>query len=259
MADPILVTGATGKTGREVVAQLGDRPHRAASRATGFDWHDPSGWAAVAEGTSAVYLVRPDLADAPELVGAFLDATRFDHVVLLSNLGAESPADSWAARTERAVTDRAASWTILRPSWFMQVLSDPEFFAGAIRAGELAFPSGGAALSWVDARDIAAVAVAALTAPAEHAGATYAVTGPEAVTIDAVAAKLGVRAGDPPIAEAAADDDPWLVELNTYAFGQVADGTQAAVSGDVERVLGRPPRTLDAFVSEQRDAWRPDR
>ena len=144
MADPVLITGATGKTGRAAAALLGDRA-RAVSRSTPlrFDWHDDATWPAVTDGVDRAYLVRPDLADAPERIAAFLDAApALEHVVLLSEIGAgDSPDGAWEQRVERAVTERARSWTVLRATWFQQVLTDAAFYRDAIRAGELALPS----------------------------------------------------------------------------------------------------------------------
>lgn len=263
--DPILVTGATGKTGREVAALLGERARPVSrSSAIRFDWHDETTWAPAVDGTSVVYLVRPDIEDAAERVAAFLDATAFEHVVLLSEIGAGAAAEGTSeARVERAVTDRAAAWTILRPTWFQQILTDPAFFLDAIRAGQLPLPSSGAPLSWVDARDIAAVAVAALTDPAAHAGRAHDITGPAAVSVADVAARLStalgreVRAVDPPVEDAVAGYEPWLADVLRRVYARVADGTAGTLAPDVEQITGRPPRTLDAFIAEHRAAWAP--
>ena len=86
------------------------------------------------------------------------------------------------------MTERARSWTVLRATWFQQVLTDAAFYRDAIpgrRAG--AAVAGAAEIAWVDARDIAAMAVTALADPAAHAGRAYDVTGPAALSVAAVA------------------------------------------------------------------------
>lgn len=277
----ILITGATGKTGREVAALLAGRDGvsaRAASRSGNdvagvpgvrFDWQQPATWAAAVGDADRVYLVRPDLPDSPELIAAFLDAApAVRRVVLLSEIGCgKAEPEHWERRIERAVTDRAAQWTLLRPNWFTQTLTEPQYFGETIRAqGELVLPTRGAAIAFVDTRDIAAVAVAALLEDGHH-GAAYEITGPEALTLDAVAELVGaaagrpVRAVDPPVdtylAElGAAGYDATFVAAWGRAFGRVADGTDAQVSDAVERVTGRPPRSLRAYVEAHADAWR---
>ena len=272
----ILVTGARGKTGREVVAQLkstGDVTVRAGSRQPGpggdtvrpvvFDWDGPTSWPSAVAGVDAVYLMRPDQPEAPELIADLVASVPEAHVVLLSEQGAEDlPEPSWERRSEAAVTEAAASWTLLRPTWFDKVLTDPRFYLEALRDEDvLSLSSAGAAVSWVDARDIAAVAVAALRDPAAHAGHAYTVTGDEAITVAGVADLLSdslgrrIRALDPPIDDALAGLDPWLTTSLRGVLQRVHDGVFAEVTDDVQRVTGRPPRPLQAFVREHASLW----
>jgi uncharacterized protein YbjT (DUF2867 family) len=196
----VLVTGARGKTGREVVPRLRQHPgvvvREGSSRPgaeTVFSWDDPGTWAGAVAGVDAVYLVRPDVPEAPELVARLVDLNPGAHVVLLSEQGAGGlPGAHWARRVEDAVTARAAGWTLLRPSWFQQVLTDPRFYRDEIRLERrLRLPSGGAPIAWVDAGDIAAVAVAALLSPAEHDRQARTITGRPARSVgEFVAANL---------------------------------------------------------------------
>ncbi|HYN94729.1 MAG TPA: hypothetical protein VES42_12845 [Pilimelia sp.] len=204
MSRTVLVTGARGKTGREVVVRLRQHPgvvvREGSSRpgaATAFSWGDPGTWPNAVAGVDAVYLMRPDVPEAPELVASLIDINPGAHVVLLSEQGADGlPAGHWARRVEDAVTGRAAGWTLLRPSWFHQVLTDPRFYRDDIRVGRvLRLPSGGTPIAWVDARDIAAVAVAALLSPARHDRQAYTITGPAALPVRAVADELSARLG----------------------------------------------------------------
>src|SRR5918998_2655439 len=170
----ILITGVRGKTGAPLAERLARRdgvevlggssdPSTVTIdgvRPTALSWDDPSGWPAATEGVDAVYVVRPDRSDAPELVAGLVAGTpTHAHVVLLSGQEADaSPPDDWALRAEQAARDSGRSWTLLRPGWFMQVFADARFFRDEIVAGKLPFASGGASVAWIDTRDIAAVA-----------------------------------------------------------------------------------------------------
>ena len=194
----ILITGVRGKTGAPLAERLSLRddvdvlggssdPSTVTIdgiRPTAFSWDDPSGWPAATDGVDAVYVVRPDRPDAPELIaGLVADTPAHAHIVLLSEQDADSFApESWALRTERAVRESGRSWTMLRPSWFMQVFTDARYYRDQVGTGELPFPSGGATVAWIDARDIAAVAERALLEE-RHAERIYELSGPEALTL----------------------------------------------------------------------------
>ncbi|GAB3345180.1 NmrA family NAD(P)-binding protein [Modestobacter lapidis] len=268
----ILVTGVRGKTGvplaellvaRPGVAVLGGSSSPATVdidgvRPTDFSWDQPSRWSAATDGIDAVYLVRPDRADAPELIGAFLAATPLPtHAVLLSERDAGQVApDGWALRAERAVRSSGRRWTILRPSWFMQVFTDPRFYRDQlVDTGELPFASGGASVAWIDARDIAAVAERALLDEG-HAGRVYELTGPESLSLPRTAELLSRATGHPvvhrevSIGEAVAGTDGFERELSVLTFERVQAGIFTGVTDTVERVTGRPARTLQAFLAD---------
>ncbi|MFF5199048.1 NAD(P)H-binding protein [Micromonospora parva] len=276
----VLVTGVRGKTGAPLaellVARQGvevrggtrdpSRPGINGVQPTAFSWDEPSGWAAATDGVDAVYVVRPDRADAPELIGALLaEMAPRTKVVLLSDKdgghpGADQPGPAgWAPRVERAVRDSGRQWTILRPGWFMQVFTDPRFYRDQITgAGELPFPSGDALVAWIDARDIAAVAERALLDPG-HAGQTYQISGPEALSLPRTAELLSAAASRPvthrdvTIDEAVAGSEGFERDLSALTFERVRAGGFAEVTDTVEHVIGRPARTLQTFL---RDAFR---
>ena len=269
----ILITGVRGKTGaplgqrllgRDGVDVLGGSSDPSTVtidgvRATALSWDDPSGWPAATDGVDAVYVVRPDRSDAPELVaGLVAETPAHAHVVLLSGQEAgASPPDAWALRVEQAVRDSGRSWTLLRPGWFMQVLTDARFFRDQIAAGTLPFSSGGASVAWIDTRDIAAVADCALLEPG-HAGRTYKLSGPEAVTLPQTAQGLSRALGRPvghvelTIDEAVEGMDGFDRQLSAATFERLHAGVYAEVSDTVERVTGRPARTLQTFLA---DSW----
>ncbi|MBE1875378.1 NAD(P)H-binding protein [Myceligenerans pegani] len=273
MTRTVFVTGARGKTGREVVAQLagrGDTEVRGGSSRSpqlpttvAFDWRDQTTWPKAVGGADAIYLGRPDVEDSPELIEQLIAAAPGAHVVLVSEQGAERvAADGWVRRVEAAVTNNADRWTILRPSWFQQVLTDPRYFLESIRRQRtISLSTGGTPIAWVDTRDIAAVAVQAIVDPATHQGRTYTLTGPAAVTTADIAAGISaatgtaVKAVDVPLNQAVAGAAPWLAEVVGNMFGRVHDGTFAVVSDAVETVTGNAPRAVQDFVTEHAHLW----
>jgi len=267
-----LVLGATGKTGRRVVDRLHQRgmPVRPASRRSNppFDWENQATWAPVLDGVRAVYIsYYPDLAApaAPETVRAFTDAALDQGVrklVLLSGRGEEE-----AQRAERAVLDTGADVTVVRCAWFMQNFSE-DFPRQAVMDGQLVLPGGDGKEPFVDADDIADVAVAALTEDG-HRGQIYELTSPHLYTLSDVAAELSRVNGrtisyvpvtvDEYAAGAAANGVPAeLVTFLTYLFGQVF-GNNAYSTDGVERALGRPARDLTTFAeaAAANGAWNP--
>ncbi|MBQ1027572.1 NAD(P)H-binding protein [Micromonospora sp. C95] len=267
----VLITGVRGKTGSPLARLLVERndvdvlggssnPDSVAMdsvQPTAFSWDAPSGWKAATEGVDAVYIVRPDRADAPDLIGALLDETPVrTRIVLLSEQDADyMGVDGWAPRAERAVRDSGHAWTILRPSWFMQVFTDPRFYRDQVADGKLPFSSGGASLAWIDAWDIAAVAERALLDEG-HAGQVYELTGPESLALPRTAELLSAAAGrtvalhEITIDEAVAGTTGFERELFALTFERVRAGSFAEVTDSVERVTGRPARSLRAFLAD---------
>ncbi len=267
----VLVTGVRGKTGvplAELLVARGVEVLGGTSdpstvvldgvRPTDFSWDRPSGWPEATAGVDAVYVVRPDRADAPELVRSLLDATPpRAHVVLLSEQDAESVGpDGWAVRVERAVHAGGRSWTVLRPSWFMQVFTDPRFYLDQIAgAGELPFADGGGRLAWIDARDIAAVADRALLG-GEHAGRVYEITGPEALSLPRTADLLSRAVGRPvtyretSIDDAVAGTEGFERDIFALTFERVRAGSFAVVTDAVGAVTGRPARSFEEFLAD---------
>jgi uncharacterized protein YbjT (DUF2867 family) len=270
MTKTVLVVGGTGKSGRRVVSRLREQGAAvrvgARSAPRSFDWTAPQTWDAALDGVRAVYVVP---LDGAELTGPFVErAVRHgvERVVLLSGRGVDVPAygplDSPLAGThisgERAVRASGVAWTILRPTWFAQNFSEG-FFRDAVRAGEIRLAAGDGAATFVDAEDIAAVAVAALTADG-HGGQVYELSGPRAVTMAEAAAEIGAAAGRD-VRYAAVAPDAFVAELvaagwpradaEGYADAVAAlrTGLDAHVSDGVQRALDRPPRDFAEFVA----------
>lgn len=263
-ASATLVLGARGKTGRRVAAALeaAGVPVRRGSRTASqpFSWDDPSGWPALLDGTGAVYIVyAPDLAvpGAAQTVGAFARVAAADpdrRVVLLSGRG-----EPEAQRAEEAVLAAQPRATIIRSSWFAQNFSE-DFLADDVLRSEIVLPAGDVAEPFIDTRDIAEIAVQALTGN-RHEGQTYEVTGPRLLTFDDAAAELSAATGravryvpvtlDDYLAGARAQGLPDdLVGAFEHLFAEVLDGRNASLADGVQRALGRPPRDFADFARE---------
>jgi uncharacterized protein YbjT (DUF2867 family) len=257
-----LVIGGTGKTGRRVAARLRERglPVRIGSRSgePPFDWEAPETWPAALRDVSAVYLTYyPDLAaeGASAAVQAFIELavkSGRPRVVLLSGRG-----EAEAQRCEELVQRSGLPWSIVRASWFNQNF-DESYLQEPILAGEVALPAGNVGEPFVDADDIADVAVAALTDD-RHLGQLYEVTGPRLLTFAQAIAEIGratgrelryvqVSAAEYSAALEQAGLPPAFVTLINYLFHEVLDGRNASTTDGVMRALGRPPRDFTAYA-----------
>ena len=250
-----LVLGGTGKIGRRVVERLSVKGHavRNGSRQSDppFDWGDQSNWDAVLNGVTAAYIsYAPDLAiaGASDAIRAFVERA-VEHsvrrLVLLSGRGEEE-----AQACELIIQRPDNEWTVVRASWFNQNFSEGAFF-DMVMAGEIALPAGEVGEPFIDADDIADVAVVALTEDG-HAGQTYEVTGPRLLTfakaVDEIAQATGrtiqyVQISPEAFAAGVAEmglpeDIAWLLN---YLFATVLDGRNAHLNDGVSRALGREP------------------
>lgn len=268
-SEPItLVVGGTGKTGRRVAERLADRgvETRIGSRSGDipFDWDDRSTWEAALDGVTAAYVTyAPDLA-IPGATGAIRDFVEraveqgVQRLVLLSGRGEEE-----AQSCERIIQNSGVAWTVVRASWFNQNFSEGEFL-GMVLSGAIALPAGDVPEPFVDADDIADVAVAALTEDG-HDGEIYEVTGPRMLTFAEVAQEISRAAGREiqyvqipkeafaaGIAESGAPDDiAWLLD---YLFETVLDGRNAYLCDGVQRALGREPVDFTEFARRIADS-----
>lgn len=275
-----LVTGGTGKTGRHVVAALtaGGTRVRVASRsrprdlpegaaAAHFDWDDAATHDAALEGVQAAYLVGPAFVPDPAPVMLpFVERARaagVERLVLLSANGVEqAPPDVGLHAVQRALAASGVAWAVLQPTWFLQNLTEG-FLAPGLAQGVLAFAGGAGRNAWIDTRDIADVAVAALHGKADGA---LLLTGPELVGFADIAAEVSRVTGRP---VRYVDQTPEQMSAALHAGGVPADyaallvqlaggiaaGGAEQVSTTVADVLGRRPRTLREFADESAGLW----
>lgn len=277
----ILVTTPNGKVGSEVAAQLlargeavrvgahtVDKAQRAFPQVevVHFDFNDPASVRAALEGIDTLYLAAPSAVDAAQVNRAVDLAVEAGvrRIVRLSAAGAENT-DTPLRQIELHVEGSGLEWTILRPNFFFQNYSTTN--AATIREqGAFYEATGDGKTSFVDARDIAAVAVRALTENGHH-GQAYTITGGRAYDRNEVAAAIGTAAGKSVRYLATTDAQfrdsvaplgwpPAYVELLSSLYGAVRAGHTAATTDVVQRVAGRAPITLEQFASDHRDAWR---
>jgi uncharacterized protein YbjT (DUF2867 family) len=264
-----LVLGGTGKTGRRVVERLAarDLPTRVGSRSgePPFDWEEEATWAPALQNVGSVYVsYYPDIA-APGAVAAVRSFAELAvesgvrRLVLLSGRGEPEAERAELALREVVDAKAGAEWTILRSTWFMQNFSE-DYMLEHVLSGEIRLPAGDVPTPFLDADDIADVAVAALTED-RHAGQLYELTGPRSLTFAEAAAEIAEATGreiryvpvslEEHAAEAAEHGVPAeVVELLTYLFSEVVDGRNANTTDGVQRALGREPRDFRDFARD---------
>lgn len=282
----ILVSGATGKVGRQVAAALAARGarFRVTSRnpakareilgsgieALAADYARPDTLAPAFKGVDHLFLLCGPNEFKAELEIALADAAKaagVGHIVKLSVYGADERSSATVMRDHRRVEKHieglGLDWTHLRPNLFMQHFLN---HAAAIKSeGVFHAPLADARVSVIDTRDIGAVAAIALT-EAGHAGKAYELTGPAAPTYGEIAAMFARRLGrairyEPISAEEghrrlrAAGSAEWhaTVLSEIYAFFRAGEG--ARVDPAVVRVTGRPARTMEAFIVDHAAAF----
>lgn len=280
----VLVTGATGTVGRHVAAALADRdaavrvglrdpdaaPDEVPASATRvrFDFAKPETWGPALDGVEALFLMRPPTVDS-EAVSSFAEAAArvgVERIAYLSTIGAEKNPLVPHHRIEKRVVATDAAHTLLRASFFAQNLFEVHR-ADIVERGEVFVPAGDGATSFVDARDVGAVAAVVLTEPG-HENRAYDVTGPEALDYREVAAILAdvldrpITYPNPSLLEYARGryrqgDSLGFVLLTCGIYTTARLGLADRVSDDARTVLGREPRTVRDFVEAYAEAFRP--
>ena len=280
----ILVTGASGTVGNEVVKQLsaagtkfrvmfrdkGDKAPAGAEVAIA-DFSDPATLRAAMRGVERVFLLCAPVPNLAELEGNAIDAAKASgvkHIVNLSVIGAAEAAHMFAKphhEVEEKLKKSGLSWTLLRCNGFMQNFLQ---FAGTIKSQNAFYSTGEKSkASWVDVRDIAAVAAKALTSG--HESKTYEITGPEALSYGEIAKKfssaLGRQIRYVAITPEQQGEAMQKAGLPQYAVDAILDlmryydaGHAERVSPDVERVTGRKAINFDQFARDFAASFKPE-
>jgi NAD(P)H dehydrogenase (quinone) len=268
----LALTGSTGALGGLVARALADLHPRLVvrdpSRAPdlGLDvraatYADRAAATAALEGVEVLFMVSAAESGQRRLEHrTFIEAAAgagVQHVVYTSFEGAAADATFTLGRdhhdTEAALHESGMAWTVLRDNFYLDVLP---LFAGD--DGALRGPAARGRVAAVARADVADVAAAVLRDPGTHAGATYTLTGPEALTLDEVAQRAGAVLGRELRYEPETVDEAWAARRAAYpdaadwqldawvsTYVAIADGSCATVSDDVRRLAGHPPRTLE--------------
>lgn len=277
----ILITGVTGTVGGAVLDQAlaaGVAARvliRDAARASAFegvaevavgDFADPASLEAAVAGIDAVFMASFDGAEQLALQGNLIAAAKHAgarHIVRLSALSSDENAEAalarWHGVADRQLVCSGLGYTLLRPGLFAQNLL--EYAA----SGAIALPVGETRVSFIDVRDIAAVAVKALTEPG-HQGQTYELTGAEQLSYGEVAERLTAATGRHFTFRDMSDDEyhaemlrrgrePWDADMVVELYRRIrAQGTRKTTD-TVERLLGRPPTSIAAFARDHAAAF----
>ena len=274
----ILITGASGNVGREVVKQalaVGlkiratfQSPAVAAKAPAGLegvimDYAKPETIRAALHGVEKIFLVAPPVLDLPALEANFVKEVRAagrKHIVKLSALGGrESMFPSGHCDSEENIEASRLPYTFLRPNGFMQNLVN--YNAGTIRSQNAFYGcQGNGAVSIIDIRDIAAAAVIVLAATG-HEGKSYALTGGESLTNEQIAEKISRVAGrkisyvDLPAAELkkgilSTGTSEWSADALIDLQRLYREGKASLVTDDVERLTRHKPIAFDQFARD---------
>jgi uncharacterized protein YbjT (DUF2867 family) len=280
----ILVTGATGTIGSEVVRQLAARGAkvRALTREPAKarvpegvevvrgDYLDPGSLEGAMSGVTAAFLLGapgPDSRHDQNLVAA-ARAAGVHRLVKLSAIGTGDPdvgpSGDWHVPGEQAVRDSGTEWTILRPSSFA---SNTLSWVPAVKEGKPVPNMTGDGLSGViDPQDVGEVAARVLV-DGGHAGRTYTLTGPEAISVPGQAATLASVLGRPIATQDLSPDETRDHLLTVWGFDEaqaaggvagtafVRAGGNAVVTEDVPELLGKPARTYREWAEDHRQAF----
>jgi len=291
----VLVIGSSGNIGRHVVSELvrrdvdvvalvrksergvvGDGPlsHPQVRIAEG-DLTQPDSIRKAADGCSSMFVLTPHAPNQVELQNAAVDAASAvgAKVVKLSSWGPSVYEDSpvpgahrhWM--TQQYVIDLGVPYTFLQPNYFMQVLVN-RYAEDVRRRGVLVSPAGSRGISMVDIRDVAEVAARTLIEPG-HDGRSYVLSGPTAPTYHQISLILTRLTGREVTYHDLSEDEfaqwmkdkgrqPWETDHAAAIFRLYRAGIGELVTDDVTRVTGRPPRTIEDYLTEHDSYFKPE-
>jgi uncharacterized protein YbjT (DUF2867 family) len=291
MEENILVTGATGTVGSEVVKQLsgkGEIITRAAARSTDdntlknlnraqvvqLDYNNPASIATALKNIDKLFLLTPFQSNMVDLTSNLVREAKnagVKYVVKQSAMGADAEPGNTGGRlhrqAEKIIEESEIPFTFLRPNGFMQNFVN--FYSHSIKAqGAFYVPAGDAKVSFVDVRDIAAVAVQALTSDdGKHEGKAYNITGGEALTYGRAAEILSKQLGKKVNYVNVSDEDArkgmkkmgmdeWFINSMIELFEIFRAGYASAISPAIEQITGNKPISFSQFAADYAIAFR---
>ncbi len=271
----ILVTGGTGKVGRRIVAQLleiGPQAKAATRKVSqsgevAFDWADSAGFAAALEGVRAVYLIAPPADDMLGAMRPFLDqalAAGVERFVLQSASLIEAGGPMMGA-VHAHLAAHAPRWSVLRPTWFMQNFSEQQHRQTICDESAIYSATEDGRVAFIDAADIAAVAVEALTKP-DFPNLDYVLTGPKTLSYDEVASQISGVIGRKVVHRRVTEQElasrhvkggmPEPVAKSLAAMDTaIAGGAEDRITDQVKAVTRKSPGNFQSFALENAGAW----
>lgn len=285
MNKKLLITGATGNMGRALTKhlELEAIPYRAASSSkrgdhfgvgveqVELDLLDPKTWPSALAGCDRLFLLRPPaISDIKRTIGPFIDQavlSGVEHIVFLSVAGAQDNKLIPHHKIEQRILSSGATYTFLRPGFFAQNLQDA-YLKDLREDHRLYVPAGDGQVAFIDLEDVATIAAQALAAPSAHLNQAYTLTGPEAIGFEQVAARLS-QALERPIRYESASilgyihhlrarrQQPWgQAIVQTILHVGLRFGRASTVDPTLERLLGRPSRTITQYIQDNATRWR---
>jgi uncharacterized protein YbjT (DUF2867 family) len=282
MANSVLVLGGSGNVGRALAAELASagesvraatrKPERLQSadgiRPVPFDYSAADTFGPALHGIDRVFVMAPPgFAQPHKLMLPFLEiAVRGDRKFVVMTASGVEYDDRIPLRQVELYLGRCGRPAVfLRPNWFMDNFHTA--WLPSIRSsGSIRVPAGDSRSAFIDSRDVAACAAAALRT-SRFDGDAFMLTGPESLTYSEAAAVLSAAAGRE-IRYEPVDDASFItslvaagvpedhVEYLTGLFAFVRQGMAAAVSAGVQTLTGRPPRTLADYAADHAAAWK---
>jgi uncharacterized protein YbjT (DUF2867 family) len=283
----ILVTGGSGNVGKEVVYQLksrqisfqvGVRNPANANAIEGvetvqFDFLDPSTYAPAVIGCDAVFLLRPPaIANTKQTLNVFLDVawvSGVSQVVFISVAGAGENQIVPHHAVEQHLRSGPAGWTILRPGFFAQNIGDA-YRQDIVNDNRIFLPAGSGRVAFIDVRDLAEVAVNALTNPLKYHKQAYTLTGSEAISFAEVTRILSQELSG--IEERTIRYQPasilaylWHLSrrglppaqilVQTILHVGLRFGQAEAIDTSLADLLGHQPRTVRDYIRDHVALW----
>ncbi|MDZ4813376.1 MAG: NmrA family NAD(P)-binding protein [Pseudomonadota bacterium] len=275
----ILITGATGNIGREVIKHFdyssSNKVIAAVQNAAKcafaepiklrvFDFHDVESVRAAMHKIDVIFLLRPpQIADVGNVFTPIIDIFKsagIKHVVFLSVQGAENNPIIPHYKIERMLRESGIPHTFIRPSYFMQNLTTT--LRKDVERGEIYLPSGKAKFNWVDAADIGRAVAVVLKTPKEHRSRAYVITGSEQLAFKEVAEMISHVSGKPMHFKSPS--------LPSFFFRKKREGERTSMifvlimlhffprfskppplSDDFKALTGREPGTLEQFINRE--------
>ena len=282
MENKILVTGATGNIGKEVVKLLREKGANFVAGTIGddaiegvetvkADFADKDSLDKAMQGISILFMVLPNHQDMVEWDKNVIDAAKnsgIKHIVRssgsLANIDSDLSIEQLLAKSDKYLRESGINYTFTAPSFFMQNFIN--FFAADYKAGTIYQPAGDGKISWTDVRDIAAVNVEVLLNPEKYLNQTLTITGSESLNYEEAVNQMNELLGKEAKYVAVPNETavqamqeinfpPFIIDLMISLNESIKQGHAVETTDTIEKVLGRKPISFNQFVTDHKEVW----